>query len=77
MCHCGVKGKISSLGFKQRSVTWDSFGAGRANQSYLLHLPSYARNVTYTNVMHNAAGESGPLYKSRHLCNVGQKIINK
>jgi len=46
---------IRSLVFKQRSVTWDNFGAGRANQSYLLHLPSYARNVTCTNVIHNAA----------------------
>ena len=43
--------EISSLVFKQRSVTWDSFGAGRANQSYLLYLPSYARNVTYTSVV--------------------------
>ena len=43
--------EIRSLGFKQRSVTWDSFGAGRANQSYLLYLPSYARNVTYTSVV--------------------------
>lgn len=32
--------EIRSLGFKERMVKWDSFGAGRANQSYLLYLPS-------------------------------------
>ncbi len=35
------------------------FRSSRANQSYLLHLPSYARNVTYTNVASNEAGQSG------------------
>jgi hypothetical protein len=49
--------EISSLVFKQRAVTWDSFGVGRANQSYLLYLPSYARNVTYTNVRRKGSGQ--------------------
>jgi hypothetical protein len=35
----------------------DSFGVGRANQSYLLYLPSYARNVTYTNVRRKGSGQ--------------------
>jgi hypothetical protein len=30
------------------------FGAGRANHSFLIHLPSYSRNVTYTSVVGNA-----------------------
>jgi hypothetical protein len=49
--------EISSLVFKQRAVSGGSFGASRANQSYLLYLPSYARNVTYTSVVAHALGQ--------------------
>ena len=57
--------EISSLGFKQRSVR-GTVRSSRANQSFLLHLPSYARNVTYTGVVGN----------SRTTDNIEQRLWN-
>lgn len=39
---------ISSLGFKTTGGHADGFGASRANHSFVIHLPSYSRNITYT-----------------------------
>jgi len=48
---------ICSLDFYKTFGFVGQFRSSRANQSYLLHLPSYARNVTYTNVGGNFAGQ--------------------